>query len=396
LANRFRDVVAPYYDPFFYVKTVNDYSSSFKNPYWGTYGCQVFWGGGHAGTNDNTVTVAEYGANAITFKRASDPTPWFGTTPNDATANSSGNANAALDFNYMESTIDGQPGSPHSYACGDIIGPEYGGAVHGTLLQVGGAAVNRANDAGAFAAHHMQFDTATLATLAGPNRKWKRVTNNRPGAGWGTSSAPWYTAFVGRHQRVYIATNGMGVPGPVRWFDRVTSTYVAGTGIGFSIDEAAGYDSGVMFWVPQRDLLICAYPLTSGDVKLQWMNVAAGVTQPTVGAPVTLSQTLRVDLPWSAICWCPDNSRLIVIGVSGESGAAYEIEIPASLSSTWTVTRAAFGSGQTMVPADPARGYGVTWKKFQYDEKVRAIVYMPLAATDGDDRVWVYRPRNTG
>jgi hypothetical protein len=131
-------------------------------------------------------------------------------------------------------------------------------------------------------------------------------------------------------------------------------------------------------------------------VKLQWMNVAAGVTQPTVGSAVTLSQTITVDLPWSAICWCSHNSRLIVIGVAGDNSAAYEIEIPATLTNTWTVTRAPFGSGQTLVPADPALGYGATWKKFQYDEKVRSIVYMPLASADGDDRVWVYRPRNTG
>ena len=48
LANRFRDIVAPYFDPFYSKKIVNDYSGAFKNPYWGTYGATVFFGGRHA------------------------------------------------------------------------------------------------------------------------------------------------------------------------------------------------------------------------------------------------------------------------------------------------------------------------------------------------------------
>ena len=47
------------------------------------------------------------------------------------------------------------------------------------------------------------------------------------------------------------------------------------------------------------------------------------------------------------------------------------------------------------MPPDNAANYGITWKKFHYDEKVRAIVYMPLASPDADDTVWVYRPRFT-
>lgn len=396
LANRFVDQCAPYFEPFYYVNTVNDYSGAFKNPYWGKWGATVFWGGGHAGTNDNTVTVAEYGDTAITFKRVSDPTPWFGTGSDDTTRfnNSRGNANSLLNYTYMESTLDGQPGSPHSYCSGDIIGPEHGGATHGTLLQVAAAAVNRNNDAGATAAHQIRFDTLTLRTQSGSNRKWTRVTNNTPGSGFGSGAAPLYTCFVGSQQRVYILTNGGGLPGLVRWFDRNTNTYVRGAGVGFSIDEADGYDSGTVFWVPSRNLMVCLYPV-GGRLKVQWMDIS--VAQPTLGTAVTLSQSLTLSLPWSAACWCSHSNRIILIGVSGDNAAAYEIEIPATLSSTWRVTRAPFGPGQTLVPADPAAGIGLTYKKFYYDERVRSIVYMPKAARreDGDDRVWVYRPRGT-
>ena len=129
LTNALRDIVAPYYEPFYSVKTVNDYSTSVKNPYWGDYGCTVFFGGGHAGTNDNMVAIAEYGVSGVTFKRVLDPTPWFGTGTDTTTRgdNSIGNITSLLN-RHMEATIDGKPGSPHSYGSGDIVGPEFGGA----------------------------------------------------------------------------------------------------------------------------------------------------------------------------------------------------------------------------------------------------------------------------
>ncbi|MBL8341938.1 MAG: hypothetical protein JNL30_10755 [Rubrivivax sp.] len=389
IANRFRDIVAPYFDPFYSKKIVNDYSTSFKNPYWGTWGGQVFFGGGHAATNDNMVAIAEYGTSAITFRRLVDPTPWFGAGTDSGTRyrNSVENANAMLNTTYMESTIDGKPGAPHSYGSGDIIGPEHGGAAHGTFTQIFSAAVNYRNDAGATAAHEVPFDSTTDSSAA---RRWRRVTDATGSIGAG--AAPMLTAFVGAQRRVYFITNGMNVPGPVRWFDRNARTWVRGSGTGFSYDEADGYDSGAFFYVPQRNLLLCMYPV-GGQLKVQWMDVSA--SQPTLGSQVTLSQNLNLAMPWSAACWCPHNNRIIVAGVAGDSTALYEIEIPAALGSVWTVTRAPLPPGQTFFPLDSQLGYGVTWKKFQYDEKVRAIVYMPLAASEGDDRIWVYRPRGT-
>jgi len=391
LTNRFRDIVAPYYDPFYSKKIVNDYSGAFKNPHWGTWGCTVFFGGGHAATNDNMVAIAEYGTSGITFKRVCDPTPWFGTGTDATTRyrNSVDNANAVLNLTYMESTIDGKPGAPHSYGCGDIVGPDDGGAACGTFTQVLSAAVNYRNDDGAVAAHELPFDSVSTPSSG---RAWRRVTNATGTAGFGPSAAPFLTSFVAPQRRVYIATNGMQVPGSVRWFDRNSNTWVTGTGTGFSYDEADGWDSGIMFHVPSRGLLLCLYPV-GARLKIQWMNVTAA--QPTLGSAVTLSQTLTLSMPWSAACWCTHSERIIVAGVSGDNAAVYEIEIPSVLTSPWAVTRAPFGPGQTFTPADPSVGIGVTWKKFQYDEKLRAVVYMPLAASEGDDRIWVYRPRNT-
>jgi hypothetical protein len=392
ITNQFESQVAPYYDPFYYVNTVNDYSGAFKNPYWGTWGATVFWGGGHAGTNDNTVTVAEYGDSAITFKRVSDPTPWTGSTASDGTNrgnNSSGNWNSILNYTYMEGP-DGQPGSPHSYGSGDIIGPENGGATYGTLVQISSSAVNRNNDAGADAAHKIDFDTTSLTTTSGVNRKWTRITNNT-GTNFGGAS-PHFTAFVPTQNRIYYFASANQEN--VRWFDRNTNTYVVGSGTGFSIGESDGFDSGAVIYVPSRNLLVAMYPM-GGTLKVKWMDVS--VSQPTLGGTATLSQSLSVSDPWSAATWVPgDTNRIVLAGVTGDNSAAYEIEIPSNLSSTWTVTRAPFGSGQTFSPYDQQAGIGITFKKFQYDEKVDSIVYMPRANRDGaNETIWVYRPRTT-
>ena len=410
LTNNFRDTCPVYYDASNSVHIVNDYSSAFKNPYWGTWGCQVFFGGGHAGTNNNMVVVAEYGMSAITFKRVCDPTPWFGTSAAFQIDNATGNANpptgmpvlggfASVQLNatyYDSTTADGKvrPGSPHSYASGDIIGPEYGGATNGTYIQVIAAAVNHANDGGAVAAHRIDFSDTTSAPSA---RSWQRVTNATGDATFGDGPAPLYTAFVGPQNRIYITPNGPNVEGRVRWFDLTTKTWVNGTGVGFSNGESDGFDSGIKFYVPSRNLLVFIYPLDT-KLKVQWMDVSKA--QPTLGTPVTLSLSLTVGSTpaatnWSAACWCPLNNRIIVAGANSDNAAVYEITIPTLLSNIWVVERAAFGAGQTLMPPDNQANYGVTWKKFHYDEKVRAIVYMPLASPDADDTVWVYRPRYT-
>jgi len=399
LTNNFRDTCPIYYEAENSVKVVNDFSTSFKNPHWGPWGCQVFFGGGHAGTNNNMVVVAEYGTNAITFKRVCDPTPWFGSTAASQTQNATGDANSKLNFDYMESTVgDGAPGSPHSYASGDIIGPANGGAACGTYIQVLAAAVNHANDGGAVAAHKLDFNDTFSASST---RRWQRVTNATGDAIFGNTPAPYYTALVPAQNRIYVTPNGPNVQGVVRWFDLTSRTWVQGTGIGFSNGESDGFDSGIKFYVPSRNLLVFVYPLNA-QLKVQWMDVSQA--QPTLGGTATLSQTLRVGSSavttnWSAACWCPLNSRIIVAGVfaSGamDTTAVYEITIPSVLSTTWPVDRAPLGAGQTLVPPDTQLDRGVTWKKFFYDEKVRSIVYFPLASPDGDDTVYVYRPRFT-
>src|SRR3954468_23731787 len=72
LTNSFVSCVAPYYEPFYSVKICNDYSTGWLDPYFGDYGALIFFGGGHAATNDNTVMALVLGKDSCSFRRMTD------------------------------------------------------------------------------------------------------------------------------------------------------------------------------------------------------------------------------------------------------------------------------------------------------------------------------------
>lgn len=416
LTNNFRDVCAAYFVPFYFIKTSGTYGGVTKNPFYGAYGCAQFFSGGHANTNDNTVTIAEYGQTAVTFKRVVDPTPWFGTaTDIDTRYNNGGDLagpQAYLDWigdpnttgylNYGETANltgglavhNGKPASSHTYGAGVFIGPEHGGAAHGTFMLPFLPACNRANTQGAISCHTISYAATDTSSAV---QTWARHTNTRYSPGGVTGTAGLYAAFVGTQNRVYFQTNGDSGIKKMRWYDVAAGDWITGTGEGFDFDIGSGssYHSGRLFYVPERELLVMAWcdSTASNAITIQWADVS--VSQPVLGGTVTLNKTLTAAAQWGSICWCPHNSRIIVAG-AGESGAAdytaaYEIEIPATLSSTWTATRADFGASQTL----PAITNEREFNRFDYDLNLRAIFYFPHANESTDDTAYVYRPRNT-
>lgn len=381
LTNEYVDIQAPYYAAFYAARSANTYGGCFKNPYWGEYGCAMFNSGGHANTNDNTVNLAVYGASAVTFVRAVNPTPWFGTGTDADTRqnNATGSAGpqAFLDWtgavgtselNYGINSIDGAPGASHTYGSGDFIGPGEGGANHGTYMRVWTSAINIANTRGAVSALAVDMNSTT----AGPEtRSWRKESLSRVNE-TGHGAAPIISAWVPPQNRIYYVCNGLTA---VRWFDRslagTLNAYVAGTGVGFDYDLADGFDGGTMFYVPSRGLLICAYR-RAGFVEIQWMDVT--VAQPTKGGTAILGTALPVADPWGGATWCPDNNRILIGSVTGNHDAMYEVEIPAVLSGspTWPVTRRALGAGQSW----PVMNSTGEFQRFHYDKALKAVFYL--------------------
>ena len=389
LTNSFISQCAPYYWPFYFAKIVSDYSGSFLNPYFGDHGAIIFFGGGHFSTNDNSLTVLQLGMESCTFRRLIDPSPLFGSDSSNATknANTLTSSTSFIDMNYAEYLVDGKPASPHSYSSGDVIGPEHGGAASGTFLRVLNSAAGFVGTSGAEAAHKVDF-----ANTLGPFH-WQRVTNTYGFNGSPTGNVakiapPNFTAWVPSQNRVYYESRAAGSTHRLAWFDRATSTWVTGTGNRRLNDAELGSITGAMFHVPERNLLIFC-DCKAGLLRIQYMDTT--VSQPNWVNVVTLSQPVPLELACTTACWCEDNQRILVGELLGDNSAIVEVEIPTLLNQAWTTTHVPFGGGKTI-----RWGTDASYKKWTYNPKVKAIVYMPRADSAGtNDVVYVYRPRNT-
>lgn len=391
LTNTFRSTVAPYYSDYVSVYTVNAYSGSVVNPYFGPYGAIVFEGGGHADSNDNSAFILDLKADRASFRRITDPTPLFGSGTDEQTryANSrGGDVKPLTDFVWNEYTVDSQPVARHSYGAQDVIGPEHGGAEYGTFLRVVVSAGAVHGMAAGEVPHMLRFASTT------GRLHWERAAP-RPGVSGvpGTPGLnarlgpPNWTAHVPYQSRIYIESNGQGSVLPPRWFDLSKRQYVNGAGSARTNDPDMP-NGGIMFHVDWRRILVHA-DAKGGNLRLRIMSVDDD--QPSwIDTPRKLSQAIPIAGTWSAACWCPDNGRIIVGNVQGDDAAIYEIEIPADLDDIWKVTRVSLPAGQRIRWAP-----STTYKKWSYNPYVRAIVYLPYAAQSGDDEVFVYRPRGT-
>ncbi len=389
LTNSFISQCAPYFAPYYFAKIVNDYSGSFLNPYFGSHGAVLFFGGGHASTNDNSLAALILGPETCTFRRLVDPSPLFGSDSSNTTvaANTVNSSTSFVNMTYAEYLVDGKPASPHSYSSGDVIGPAHGGAAQGTFLRVLNSAAGFIGTVGAEAAHRVDF-----ATTVGPYR-WQRVTNNHgfhggPGGSITNLAPPNWTAWVPSQNRVYIESRAAGGLQRLSWFDRATNTWVTGTGQLRLNDAEWGDVTGAMFHVPERNLLVFA-DCKSGELRLQFMDTTN--SQPSWVSGVTLSQPVPLELWFNSACWCPDNQRILVGELRDDNRAIFEVEIPSDLRQPWVATRAPFGAGQSIPWAVNA-----SYKKWTYNPRVKAVTYFPRADFQGtNDVVYVYRPRNT-
>jgi hypothetical protein len=389
LANSFISQCVPYFAPYYYAKIVNDYSGSFLNPHFGSHGAILFFGGGHASTNDNTLSALVLGTETSSFRRLIDPSPIFGSDSSNATiaANTVTSSTSFINMAYAEYLVDGKPAAPHSYSSGDVIGPADGGAANGTFLRVLNSAAGFIGTAGAEAAHSVDFEAT-----AGPYR-WRRVTNNYgfnggPGGAVAHLAPPNWTAWVPSQNRVYIESRAAGAATRLVWFDRASSTWITGTGQLRLNDAELGEVTGAMFHVRERNLLVFA-DCKDGVLRLQYLDTT--LSQPSWVSGIRLSQPVPLELAFTSACWCEDNQRILVGELQGDNGAIFEVEIPALLSAPWVATRAPFGAGQTI----PWASYA-SYKKWSYNPRIKAVVYFPRADPQGlNDTVYVYRPRNT-
>jgi len=392
LTNNFISQIAPYYESFYSKRIVSDYSSAIVNPYAGDYGGLLYFGGGHAGTNDNSVIALTATDSTLTFKRIADPTPYYGigtdTTSKDN--NSNGDVSTLIDATYGDpiSAVDAQKraAANHTYGHGTVLPPS-GADAYGTFFTpctTGGPRYNSAN----FGSAH-ELPIASLTTTA--SNAWARASSSTFSASF---SLPAFSAYVSG--RTYIFTRSGGAP---IWYDHATDAYVTGTGTGFTnLNTADDPDNGALVYIPERSLLVMLTRKSSA-VNVQWMDVS--VAQPTLGGTATLSASLGVGSSgtigtWAnQAFWCADTSRIIVgkIVVTGsiDTAAVYEIQVPTTLTDTWTVTRQAFVSGTLPWPTG-----GSNWQRMAYLHTAKCALVMFNANDLGtNDTIYAFRPHNT-
>ena len=374
LTNNWRathDPTAIGYDAFYSAKINAAYSSQVTHQTWRTHGGIVFFGGGHSGTNYNGGHILTLAQSTMYYECLWTPFDWAATLDNgniESEVNSYGEATGSSPLRVA---------GPHSYG-GDVIDGFYTQAISLAYTYTG-------SDLIAQAAH--EIDLTNPATSYS-TRAWVRRTNS-VGA-WTGTAAPVISRYVASQDRIYMMTRGGG---NLKWFDRAANTWITGSNAGWGYDasDTDGGDpkTGALVAVAARNLLLGCYR-TSGNLVVQYIDTT--LSQPTV-ATATLDTSLAMPVDGcKAISWCPDNSKLLVFGVTSNLDRCYEITIPATVTNTWTVASAVI-SGDPF-PADNPVGI---WGKCDYVTACKVIVIpSPLKdAAGGNDSAWVYRPRNT-
>jgi hypothetical protein len=360
-------------------KIVTDYSALMLHPTWRAFGGLVSWGGGHSATNYNGVNVLTFDTSTIYWECVQAPHNWTADL-------NTGDLTSEIDATYGEVT--------GSSPLKRIAGHTYGSCVvvGGKLIQIANQAAGYLQDFDGVVAH--ELDLTNPATSYN-SRAWVRRTNSTGNAGWTWESPPVFAVEAPALNKLIAMARGGGGPYSMQWYDLATDAWVTGTGTGFSYPEAQtdGGDptNGGLVHVPSRDLVIGAWRV-SGNLVLHYASVASGTSQPTVAGSATLSAALAIPVQWGAITWCSDSNRLLVFGVTSNTDKVYEIEIPTTLTDTWTVTSHTLAGAATIVP----QGKGEWSKSCQYNPLTKCCAFFQSGLSEaGNDVLTVYRPRNT-
>ena len=397
LGNAFGNAFPIWFDPYMSAGMII-FSGGIANPYLGQYGSLVWRGGGHGITSNNGMVTLEFGTNSASFRSLVDGTPIVGNTAADGYLNDTNRNTSLFTGNSFLEYSDGQPASNHTFGDANIIGPEHGGALHGTYYKtmVGGvshAGFNPSSPLSQYIPHKVD--------ITAPSGKMGYTRAGTPGPVV-TPQFPFWSAFCATQRRIYTHVNAIGT---VRWLDLNTGLFSTGSGAPLSSDYdsapgGGGYIDGyVMLSVPEKDLCLFADSV-GGHLRIRYMPVGLANPDPSwVNAGAQLSSQIPTDGAFNSIAWVAPLGKLIV-GTSQDTGAVYEIDVPTNPAATWTVTRAPLPSGQTIPFYTPATGPSASraYKLWSYLPALKCLAYfraVDQSVTNKNDTLYLYRPRGT-
>jgi hypothetical protein len=322
----------------------------------------VLHGGGHASTYDNSVLILDL--NDLTFKRLSQASA--------PSAFDDRHADAGFDRSTCEYP-DGQPGAGHTYDTLAILPPEAGGAAAGSLIRVSSHAVHVAISCNTGWAH--RFDMQPGMT----GGTWSRWSSNAPTRYLAPGAC---SAYDPRRKRFWWIANLSSLPRFIRYLD-VASREQREIAFAAGAQPAppAQPDSMTLRYDLLRDLLVLS--ATVGDqLTLAYLRCAA----PEAGwATATLSAPIPSRGGWShPFDYVAEGDRYVMLAPA-DTGAIYELVIPSSPSTKWTVARRPFGGDKTIPVAY------VAGKRWSYAPAVKSFVWLAKST----ERLVAYRPHET-
>jgi hypothetical protein len=421
LANEFVSICAPTHNPFYFAKTVNDYSGGTPAPDYGTYGAVLFFGGGHSGTNDNTLSAQVHGATQVSFKRVIDPTDIFGahiagggaspvlSNQDRQQLNSNGNFNntstfgdalgiARVDGTFACFLLDGKPGAPHTYASAYMQPPTQGGAVHGTFVVPTLGAVNRdtSETTASVTTYKVALtSTSTSSTVNGWVRTHKHptipsATENRNEL---LSQAPIPPLCVWDSIHARGIWQVRGKPARFNYPDGTSPNATYGQSTGDALDSTDMHYAPLrLVAVPERGLLVMLYQKTS--TGMLGVKYALNTVNPSwVAADPPLGLQVAVGLHWTCGDWCPDSpggGAFIIGDLQGNTAQYLEMRIPTVLTNSWPCELVNYSS-PVAFPVPASADNSSINGRWSYHSKLKCIPVM----LKGEDitKVHMIRPR---
>ncbi|MBL8028012.1 MAG: T9SS type A sorting domain-containing protein [Fibrobacteres bacterium] len=327
-----------------------DYSGGCYNSYYGPLGAHIIHGGGHAGSNDNSVFIANY--NTLAFERVGNPT---GLASSQAYNDQIRYGGFTDDISNPREIADNVPGSAHTYDCLLTLPPAVCGDSLGALIRPVAGAIGTEVSRVTGWSHVFTFS----------DRKWHRWSTNyakswnpggtcaydtKRGKIWPISGENMtYRACLDLSTRTF--TNIWGHRGMNSYPDMVYSTYHV-----------------------LRDIIVIA---TNGNgdstVKMFWFKADSTGGERT---PVTFSTGSLPHASWGrgSIVYVPELQKLIY-WTQTRIDSYYVIDVPENPASAWSyVVKPIFGAAKPSTLNPVPRGS--TYHRMDYSPQLKSLVWV--------------------
>jgi hypothetical protein len=354
---------------------IEDFSGSTFNPHFGVFGSMIIHGGGHASYFGNQVMAFDIYTRLYQLAHNQSPSILpsrnSGGSPTFDVMHPTANPDPAFDATNCEYG-DGRPAAAHTYDDQVILPPWIPSAgSKGALLRTTSSAAHPRMSRETGRSHRFRFSV----------EDWDRYSTNALARG---SAVGGCCDLDTRRNRVWYYVNDMSGLDVIKYLNLLTATHVQISGIATPASPSLPGNSPVMRYDSERDLIMLVYTASGGSsVIIQYMTGLGNAT-PTGWLTATLSQNIPPQHDsHHPLAYVPDVDRWFMLAPAVTDGC-YEIQIPSTPASTWTVTKRDF-SGVTTIQTKYTAG-----KRWEYSRKAKNIFWHGDISLGGDPHL--YRP----